>query len=632
MNRRIAWTLLLACGLGWAAGLPAAAAEAPAAPVLLAPVTVTAEKFPVEERESPRFVTVVTAEELRRTGADNVVEALRRIGGLGYKAFSPIGVTHGGMNSEVVVRGIYGGELVLVNGVPVQNAASRSYDLDTIPLDQVERVEILKGAASTLYGSDAMTGVINIITKTTTRKPRARVSAELGDYAYQSHGASFSNRLLAAGVQYRHMGRLKAISRSFTKGYRYDQGTTNRYSGNLTLTPLEGLIVDLLGSYDTTAFKKIEDSGELSKGTDQEYYRFAGDVRWERESLRAKGFFNWGYLVRDEYTKPEKPTDKDKHANSGVTADYRFAAGPAEITVGGEAVHRWVNYLNKYGAHQRNDYALFLQAKATLADRLTLVLGAREQWICSDAAGDDYAELLPSAGVTLRVTRALNLFANAGKAFRAPTFNNLYYESSFLVGNPGLDPEEGWTYEAGIKLDTDRASLRLAAFRMDYTDKIEIDRSQGYPLTYFNAGAFESTGIEWNLLLAPFAGRGDPLGRLSLAWAGCWANPVAEDTNDNPYQSGPKHQSSVTLSYDGDRCRADVSTVLQTSRERDLDDVATVNAGVEVRLYKGYLTVAVDNLFDQEVEVSGDKTSDTTNRYVYYGLPRLVRVGYEVVF
>ncbi len=631
MNRCIALTLCVACGLLGTGG-PSAAAETRTSPALLEPVTVTAEKFPVEERDSPRFVTVVTAEELRRTGADNVVEALRRIGGLGYKAFSPIGVTHGGMNSEVVVRGIYGGELVLVNGVPVQNAASRSYDIDTIPLDQVERVEILKGAASTLYGSDAMTGVINIITKTTTRETRARASVEFGDYAYQSHGVSFSNPLVAAGVQYRHMGQLKRISQSFTRGYRYDQDTTNRYSGNLTLTPLDGLSVDLLGSYDTTEFKKIKDDGTLSKGTDQEYYRFTGDLRWEREALRAKAFFNWGYLLRDEYTKPEKPTDKDKHSNTGVEADYRFAAGPAEITVGGEAVHRWVNYLNKYGAHQRNDYALFLQAKATLADRLILVLGAREQWIYSDAAGDDYAEFLPSAGVTLRLTRALNLFANAGKAFRAPTFNNLYYDSSFLVGNPELDPEEGWTYEVGIKLDTERAALRLAAFRMDYTDKIEIDRSQGYPLTYFNAGTFESTGIEWNLLLAPFAGRGDLLGRFSLAWAGYWANPVAEDTNDNPYQSGPKHQSSVTLSYDGDRCRADVSTVLQTSRERSLDDVTTVNASAKVRLYKGYLTMAVDNLFDQEVEVSGDKTSETTNRYVYYGLPRLFRVGYEVVF
>ncbi len=630
MNRRIALTLSVICGLLGTAG-PSAGETGPS-PALLEPVTVTAERFPVEERDSPRFVTVVTAEELRRTGADNVAEALRRVGGLGYKAFSPIGVTHGGMNSEVVVRGIYGGELVLVNGVPIQNPASRSYDIDTIPLDQVERVEILKGAASTLYGSDAMTGVINIITRPTTRQTRARASVEFGDYAYQSHGASFTNRLVAAGVQYRHMGRLKAISRSFSKGYRYDQDTTNRYSGNLTLTPFDGLTVDLLGSYDTTGFKKIKDDGTLSKGTDQEYYRFTGDLRWEREALRAKAFHNWGYLLRDEYTKASKPTDKDKHANSGVTADYRFAAGPVEVTVGGEAVHRWVNYLNKYGAHQRNDYALFLQAKATLAERLILVLGAREQWIYFDGAGDDYAELVPSAGATLRLTRALNLFANAGKAFRAPTFNNLYYESSFLVGNPELDPEEGWTYEVGLKLDTERAALRLAAFRMDYTDKIEIDRSQGYPLTYFNAGTFESTGIEWNLLLAPFAGRGDLLGRFSLAWAGYWANPVAEDTNDNPYQSGPKHQSSVTLSYDGDRCRADVSTVLQTGRERNLDDVTTVNAGVKVRLYKGSLTLAVDNLLDQEVEVSGDKTATAANRYLYYGLPRLFRVGYEVAF
>jgi outer membrane cobalamin receptor len=127
-------------------------------------VTVTDERFPVKEKASHRFVTVVTAEELKQSGADNLVDAIKRKGGLGYKAFGPLGISHGGMSSKLTIRGIEDGELVLINGVPVQGATGHTYDLDAIPIDQVERVEILKGAASTLYGADAMTGVINIIT------------------------------------------------------------------------------------------------------------------------------------------------------------------------------------------------------------------------------------------------------------------------------------------------------------------------------------------------------------------------------------------------------------------------------------------------------------------------------------
>ena len=138
--------------------------------VVLETITVTAEKFPVPEKESSRFITVFSADELKETSANNLVDALKRKGGFAYKAFGPLGISHGGMNSSLSARGISNGELILINGVPIQGAAGHSYDLDMIPIDQIERIEVLKGAASTLYGADAMTGVINIITKKNIKK------------------------------------------------------------------------------------------------------------------------------------------------------------------------------------------------------------------------------------------------------------------------------------------------------------------------------------------------------------------------------------------------------------------------------------------------------------------------------
>ncbi len=88
--------------------------------VTLETITVTAEKFPVLERESSRFVTVISADELKETSANNLVDALKRKGGFAYKVYGPLGLSHGGMNSKLSVRGIYDGELVLINGVPIQ--------------------------------------------------------------------------------------------------------------------------------------------------------------------------------------------------------------------------------------------------------------------------------------------------------------------------------------------------------------------------------------------------------------------------------------------------------------------------------------------------------------------------------
>jgi iron complex outermembrane receptor protein len=163
-------------------------------------VTVTAERFLVEEKKSARFVTVVSTEELKESGANNVVDALKRRGGFGYKAFGPLGINQGGMNSELNIRGLEDGELILINGVPIQGATGHGYDLNTMPVDLIERVEILKGAASTLYGADAMTGVINIITKKPPFESKTEAAVEFGSETYHNHTLSYLSPKLNIGL------------------------------------------------------------------------------------------------------------------------------------------------------------------------------------------------------------------------------------------------------------------------------------------------------------------------------------------------------------------------------------------------------------------------------------------------
>lgn len=600
--------------------------------VTLETITVTAEKFPVLEKESSRFVTVISADELKETSANNLVDALQRKGGFAYKAYGPLGLSHGGMNSKLSIRGIYDGELVLINGVPIQGPAGHGYDLDMIPLDQIERVEILKGAASTLYGADAMTGVINIITKKNVAEPSVKIYTEMGDYEYHNHGVSFLSPKLNLGFNYSHLTGIREISRSFSKKYRYDTDDTNKYSMNLNAKPFEDFYIDYMGSYNETGYKKVKDSGELSTGTDQDHYKHFANIRYENASLRLKTFYSYDEMQRDEYTNPSEPEDNNKNYNYGFEGGYKFNLLTTELNIGADYVYRGADYNNKYGKHHRNDYAAFFQIKKDFFDRLVITLGAREQFVKADSNGKDYDRFLPSLGLNFKATDTLNFFANTGKAFRAPTFNNLYYSSSFLVGNPELDPEEGWTYEGGIKFDNEFFRLRLAGFYMDYTDKIEIDRSHGYPLTYFNAGDYETVGIEWDASIFPFARQSNFLRNLSLDTAGYWADPEAEDTSGEQYQAGPKFQTSLGLSYLTEKITLNLLANILTSRERGLDDYATVNFYGKYRLFRGYLTIGVDNIFNEEIHISGDMSSDSTNKYVYYGFDRLFKLGYEIKF
>jgi len=603
--------------------------------VVLDPITVTAERFPVKEKESPRFVSVVSSEQLKETGANNLVDALRRIGGLAYRAYGVLGVSHGGMNSSVPIRGIKDGELVLINGAPIQGAAGHAYDLNTIPVDQIERVEILKGAASTLYGADAMSGVINIITKKPRRETAFKGSVEFGNESYHNHSVSALLPRVNIGLNYQHLGDQTEISRSFSKKYRYDQDDTNKYAWNLNAELMENLYLDYLGSYYETGFEKHYDgNAKPYKGTDQEHQKNFANLRYETPTFRAMAFGTYDVMRRKEYTNPDKAEDRNKNYNFGLKGDYRFDLSDWQFNVGTDWAYRGADYKNKYGQHHRNDLAPFLQVKKTFWDRLTATVGAREQFVVGESGTDDYQRFLPSFGLTYKATDALNLFANTGKAFRTPTFNNLYYESSFMVGNPNLKPEEGWTYETGVKYDDDMFRLRLAGFYMTYKDKIEIDRSQGYPLTYINAGHYDSKGVEWELGVYPFIHQtGWTWTRdISVYAAGYWADPTAEDVNGKEYQAGPKFQTSLGINYLSEPLVLNLSSQILTSRERGLDSYAVLNFYGKHRLWKGYLTFSVDNIFDEEVQVSGDLTEDANNRYAYFEVGRLFKVGYEIAF
>ncbi len=232
----------------------------------LEPIVVTADRYLVKEIDTARFITVVSAEELEASGGNNLIDALKRSASLSYKSLAPLGVSRMGMKSEVSIRGLEDGELVLINGVPIQSASGGSYDLNAISLDQVERVEVLTGAASTLYGADAMTGVINVITRKNGRGYSPYGSFEVGEKGFQNYTAGVAGEKISLGVGYQALDKVDTIYRKLSgRGlYRYDMDDTEQYSFNLNLNPIDHLSIDYLFSRVETGFVKRYESSSKS--------------------------------------------------------------------------------------------------------------------------------------------------------------------------------------------------------------------------------------------------------------------------------------------------------------------------------------------------------------------------------
>lgn len=611
---------------------PSAAKDADA----LGEVVVTAERFPTGEKESSRFVTMYSSEELMETGANNLAQALRRKGGFSYKSYGPQGVSFGGMNSEITARGISKGTLILVNGCPVQGAAGQGYDLDMIPLEQIERVEVMKGAASTLYGADALASVVNIITKKNAKATRASVSVEAGSHGHRTASAELSSPRVNVGVSYAHLDAVDKISQTTypddpSDNYFYSRDSVDSGGLNLNATLADGLYVDYLGSLSTTGYTKNKNAGGVDKETEQEHAKHFADIRFEKEHVRLKAFGYLDQLDREEVKGSSFTDECNKNYNYGVQGGYRTTLAGVELTAGGDYVYRGADYSEKYGRHHRDDISAFVQTKKTFADSLTVVLGFREQLIYGDCDNKDYDIFLPSAGVTYRVSSGLNLFANAGKAFKAPSFNDLYYAGDVLTGNPDLDPESGWTYEGGVKYDNDYMKVRLACFYMTYEDKIELTKIGGEK-TKFNAGDYESTGVEWETSFYPFVNQASFLDAVSLNVAGYLADTTAEDTDGEEYQAAPEFQTSVGVSYVTEPLVLNLAVDILRERERNLPSYNPVHFAGKLACWKGYLTFGVDNMFDDTVVTWGDNTPGEEKHYEYYDLERTYKLGYELIF
>ncbi|MDU2066107.1 MAG: TonB-dependent receptor plug domain-containing protein, partial [Sporomusaceae bacterium] len=163
MTKKLQRKILLAA-MACCVSLPITAASA-AAPsdYSMDETVVTAMRYTTKNTETPADVTVISNEKLKSTGSKNLMEALKYTAGVTYYGYGPHGQSWGGMNSKLTIRGIEGGTLVLINGVSAN--LNGIYHLDQIPVDSVEKVEIVKGGGAVLYGSEAFGGVINIITK-----------------------------------------------------------------------------------------------------------------------------------------------------------------------------------------------------------------------------------------------------------------------------------------------------------------------------------------------------------------------------------------------------------------------------------------------------------------------------------
>lgn len=455
--------------------LPSAVAAQPSAPTAapdstLGTVTVTAAREAVATREAASRVTVLGRDALDAAGATTVADALEARTAVFVKRYGPGGL------ASLSLRGTGAAQtLVLLDGHRIADPQLGQLDLGLLPAGVVEAMEVAHGAASALYGTDGVGGVVQVRTPAP-GEPRARLDLRTG--AWGERGGA----LLLAGGSARLSAVLALDHDEATGDYlyvdstRFDPATQTvgvtapRANADVQRDALFGRVSSEIGRWRGTA-------GLLATDAERGIFAFSGVSQarqadralrvWTDHALRLGGTrVRVGGLAQRSslrYLSPASGLDETgqtEAASLRIEADraVRLGSGRWHLAAGVEARGGRAEHPSLTEDAQETAQAVFASAVGQHGP-LHLYPALRLDRVAAPT-GETLTAVSPQAGVNLHVVRRLWLKASAGRAFRAPTFNDRFWMPG---GDPALRPERGWTADAGAAAEAHLGPLAATA-------------------------------------------------------------------------------------------------------------------------------------------------------------------------
>ncbi len=474
----------------------------------LDPMVITATRTEKRDVDVPASTTILSNQDLKNTGAQNLQVALGRVPGLIYKTFSPGGGAMGTMANEIAIRGVSNGTLVMLNGTPMNLRGK--YFLDAIPVENVERVEIVKGGAGVLYGSEAMGGVINIITK---KEFTNSVSVGYGNYGQQKYSASVGTDKVNVGYNLEKWGNVDTISRSDDKGLKHTDMTGSEkrnlyvdYKINDNWNFLYNYFETNV-RYDTwfdDAYKEVPKGGALQQNREYVTKQNLVQLLYQDDTLKANLYYNQNKLMANGFTnyntsgkfqgKIYDTDEKNRTYGADVQKEWQLNSKGSLVLGGSYQNEFYDDYSSK--VTDRNIYAVYGQYDHKFDDKNELIVGARETWTTGGYRGQSYDNFSMSGQYVHKLDDDDSLYANVTQSFIMPTFSQMYGASDTAIANPDLKPQKGVSYEAGWKRVTDSHSWKAAVYHIDITDNISATWDTDKTEYQYTNEDFKNTGIE----------------------------------------------------------------------------------------------------------------------------------------
>ena len=646
--------------------------------VELEKMVVTATKKERAAKETPATITVITSEDIVKSGASTVAEALKSVPGI---TFYDYGGGTSGVQGKIIMRGHYHGTdgfghiLVLVDGMPMVQPDSGCIYWDMIPLSNVERIEVVMGPGSALWGGNAVGGTINIITKKPSYKPQAELSTKFGEYGMKHH--SFYGQIMGKKSWRKDLSISASVEAKEADGWRTNSDYDIKNYWAKISKVLENLDADINLTfsrsdkdirYPGSISQEMWDVGDLTtpekdyykhnySDIEQYYQRLVFEKAIGESSLKANLYnyhkqydlfyaFSFGGLCYD--------VDVD---NIAVGLQYDFWLGPHSFVVGADLENQDVkqnschsdadykcDWSNLYRKTQTDiaKYAFYVQDSWKVFKPLEAIISLRWDKADFDNKGDWYSwsgttktdasgtqdmdGFSPKGSLLYKINESLNLYGSIGQAFRIPSPHDMFVGSG---ANPDLKAEKATTYEIGTKYTTPNIAGSLALYITKVEDLI-AKSSPEFGAPFKNIGETEHKGVEASLAYRIMNG-------LDINLSGDYTRAEVKKNPSDPSIEGkyidriPEYKLALGLDYSHASGflaslygRQIGQFYMDDANEHEYDGyfVADAKLGYKKNFGKSEakLSVGCNNLFDKKYAATA-YTSYGKNKY-YPGMPR----------
>ncbi len=447
--------------------LSAVKSQVPDSAVALPELTVTATRFPVSVAGAPVRIQILDQQALEQSASSTVASLL----GLRTTLYVR---SYGGVLSSMAQRGSTASQiLVLMDGNPVLSPTAGQVDLSLLPLSLINSIEVISGASSTIYGSNAVGGVVNL--RTTSAMPTVRVRAGTGSWGRREasvYGA----------------GRFGAFSGMLSADFLRSDGDfsyTNQGLDPERLAPRKGADQNRQSILGSLAWNSVSSQLRVSglwnhaeRGVPTIHSAFSDGTRqWDATARIWTQFtqnWRWGLFqakaqaenAKLRYNNPRWSIN-DTGRNLDVSSDFSltFTNWSWNLVTGLTGGYASVRHPNLKSGLREYRFAGYFSGSRTW-DAVTIFPSVRLDGYEKDQM---IWAFTPKLGINAALSSTLNLKGSAGRAFRMPTFNDRFWKSG---GNPDLRPEKGWSYDTGVIWTSPVFQAEITAFSMRMTDQI----------------------------------------------------------------------------------------------------------------------------------------------------------------